>query len=374
MEEMIPLFKVFMSHDVDKPLLDVLHSGFIGQGIKVDEFEKIISEKLQLPHVLTVNSGTSALHLAYQMIINGDENSEFIVSPTTCSATLTPILANKGKIVWADIDPISGNIDPISVKRRITKNTKAIIMVHWGGNLCDIDELNKIAELYGIKTIEDGAHSLGATLHEKYVGSFSDFTIFSLQAIKHVTSIDGGILICKEKKFYDRAKLLRWYGIDRTENRQTNDLRCELDISEAGHKFHMHDCSAVVGMENFKYLDFILAKHRSNAGYYNSIFKNTNIGAITPLPGVNPAWWLYTINVYKRDDLMNLLKIDGIGASKVHASNLCHSMFKHFYKDLPMVDKFNKTHLCIPVGWWVSVEDREYIAKRVLFHIANLGN
>lgn len=371
----IPLFKVFMSPDVDRPLLEVLHSGFIGQGKMVDDFEHMVRAKFNLPYVLTLNSGTSALHLAYQMVMDGDENSEFIVSPITCSASLTPIIANKGKIVWADVDPISGNIDPVDVERKITKNTKAIIMVHWGGNLCNTHKINEIAKQHGIKTIEDGAHSLGATLDGKHVGSFSDMSMYSLQAIKHINSLDGGLLICKDKEYHDRAKLLRWYGIDRTENRQVTDLRCEIDVKESGHKFHMNDCNAVVGIENFKHLDEILTKHRNNAKYYDSAFKYMSVGTVTPLPNVNPAYWLYTINIYgegNRDKLMQLLKEDGIGASKVHASNAQHSMFKQFYKDLPMAEQFNKTHLCIPVGWWVTSEEREYIAYRVLHHVNNL--
>lgn len=371
----IPLFKVFMSPNVDKPLLDTLHSGFIGQGKMVEGFEQIVSDKFNLPYVLALNSGTSALHLAYQMVMDGNENSEFIVSPITCSATLTPIIANKGKIVWTDVDPISGNIDSNDVERKITKNTKAIIMVHWGGNLCDTKRINEIAKQYGIKTVEDGAHSLGATLDGKYTGFISDFTMYSLQAIKHITSIDGGLLICKDKEYHERAKLLRWYGIDRTENRQVSDLRCELDVKEAGHKFHMNDCNAVVGIENFKHLDDIVTKHRDNAKYYDSIFANTNIGIVKPPLNVNPAYWLYTINIYgegNRDKLMQFLKEDGIGTSKVHASNVYHSMFKKFYKDLPMAEQFNNTHLCIPVGWWVTKEEREYISDRILFQISKL--
>jgi len=363
--EQINLFKVFMAESVIDELKQVLYSGFIGEGKKVVEFEKQISEKFSTPYALAVNSGTSALHLAYQIIANYDENSEFIVSPQTCSATLTPIIANRCKIVWADIDPISGNIDPMDIERKITPKTKAIIMVHWGGNPCNIKKINEIAKKYNIKTVEDAAHSLGTKYDGQYLGKFSDFTMFSLQAIKHITSVDGGILCCKDKDNYDRTKLLRWYGIDRSENRQVKDLRCELDLKECGHKFHMNDVNATVGIENLKHLDTTVAAHKANAEFYNEAFKD-KIQYAKPEENVECSYWLYTIHVNNRDELMEKLKENNIMSSKVHARNDVHSCFSRFNKILPNVDLFNKTHLCIPVHWGITHEQREYVAEQVL--------
>lgn len=330
------------------------------------EFEKLVSEKLKCPYVLALNCGTSGLHLAYQMITNYDRNAEIIVSPMTCSATLTPIIAVGAKIVWADVDPISGNIDPLDVERKITPNTKAIVAVHWGGNPCDMFALNQIGHQYRVKIVEDGAHSLGAKIGNEYVGALSDFTMFSLQAIKHVTSVDGGLLVCRSGDDYRRAKLLRWYGIDRSENRQVTDLRCELDVAEAGHKMHMNDVAAIIGIENFKHLDEILALHRNNAQYYNGRFEGTQVGTIRPLLGALPAYWLYTVTVKNRDELMMILKENNVISSKVHARNDTHSMFKSFRANLPCVNQFNSTHLCIPVGWWITEEERKLIADLVI--------
>lgn len=366
---MIPLFKVYMDKSVDEPLLETLHSGFIGEGPKVIEFEKMISKKFDLPYTLTMNSGTSCLHIAYQILTNYDKNAEAIVSPMTCSATLTPLIANGVKIIWADANPNTGNIDPSDVERKITKNTKMIIMVHWGGVPCEIDKFVEISKKYNIPLVEDGAHSLGAKYNGRFIGSFSDFTMFSLQAIKHVTSVDGGVLICKNEEEYKRAKLLRWYGISReVDAKQTKDLRCELDVAEAGHKMHMNDVNATIGIENFKKLDWVLSKHRDNANYYDGVFEG-KINFVKAPQGSEPSYWLYTIHANNRDELMERLKEDGIMSSKVHARNDTHSMFKKFYKTLPGVEKFNNTHLCIPVHWGVNEEDRKYIANRVLEYI-----
>lgn len=242
-------------------------------------------------------------------------------------------------------------------------------MIHWGGNPCLIDEINDIAKEYGIKVVEDAAHAIGSEYKGKKIGSISDFTCFSFQAIKHLTYIDGGALFCKNQEDYERSKLLRWFGIDREpKTKEKIDLRCEIDVAEAGYKFHMNNISAVVGNENLKHIDYIVNTHRENALFYNEFFENHGI-KVAPENGKS-SYWLYTIHVNNRDEVMNKLKEYGIASSKVHARNYTHSMFKDFQDpNLKGVEEFNKTHLCIPVGWWVNKEDRELIAEKV-FEIA----
>jgi len=375
MTKNIPLFKVYMTQDIDNSLLDVLHSGYVGEGPKVAEFEKNLKMYFCNSHLVTLNNGTAGLHLAYHMALNQDKpkswcnnnENEIITTPITCTATNTPIISNGAKIVWADVDPITGNIDPADIEQKITKYTKAIVMVHWGGTPCEIERINNIAKKYGIKTVEDGAHSIGMEYKGNKVGNHSDYTVISLQAIKHITSVDGGILMMRSEADYQRAKLLRWYGIDRTEHEGV-DLRCELDVAEAGYKFHMNDVCAVIGNENFKHIDEIISLHRNNAAFYDSAFKSYDkIKCVPKCEDGQSAYWLYTIHVNNRDEVMKKLAECGIMSSKVHSRNDTHSMFREFYNaDLPGVEQFNATHLCIPVGWWVSKEDREYIADCVI--------
>ena len=369
MNKHIPLFKVFMSDDVDKPLLETLHSGFIGEGPKVLEFEEILKKHLQTENVLTTNSGTSALHLAYHMIHDKTfENQTILSTPITCTATNNPIINNNMNIFWVDIDPITGNVTPKTLEDAIERSNgldrKGVSIVHWGGNPCDVEEIAKIADSYNLRLIEDGAHSFGMTYNDKPFGYYADYAIHSFQAIKHLTTGDGGCLICKSKEKYERAKLLRWYGIDRT-IREGIDLRCELDIVEAGYKFHMNDLAATIGIENLKHVDDILQKHRENAKYYDEMFRD-KIQFVPENPNGKSSYWLYTIHANNRDTLMQKLQENGIMASKVHSRNDTHSMFERFKRYLPGVESFNRTHLCIPVGWWVTEEDREFIAKKVL--------
>jgi len=377
MQRNIPLFKVFMAESVGDKLKDIMYSGYIGEGPKVKEFESALSNYMGNPLVLTVNSGTSALHLAYHMALYNNsvkgyktnENFEIISTPITCTATNTPIINNGAKIVWADVDPISGNIDPKDIENKITKNTKALTMVHWGGNPCDIVAINAIAKKYNLLTIEDGAHSMGAQYRGRPIGNDSDFLMYSFQAIKHITSVDGGALIIKNKEHYDRAKLLRWYGIDREpQTKEKLDLRCELDVAEAGYKFHMNDVCASIGIENFKHLDWILEKHRDNAKFYDQAFSGSDkITVSKENKDGKAAYWLYTIHLNNRDEVMQKMTEIGVTTSKVHARNDTHSMFKDFINpNLPNAEKFNNSHLCIPVGWWVSKEEREFIAENII--------
>ncbi len=373
----IPLFKVFMAESVGDKLKEVMYSGYIGEGPKVKEFEKMLSDYTGHDRILTVNSGTSALHLAYHMALYNNEikgskvNSDFeiITTPITCTATNTPIINNGAKLVWADVDPISGNIDPKDIENKITKNTKAIAIVHWGGNPCDIAAINTIAKKYNLMTVEDGAHSMGAQYKGRPIGSDSDFLMYSFQAIKHITSVDGGALVMKSKEHYERAKLLRWYGIDREpKTKEKLDLRCELDVAEAGYKFHMNDVCATIGIENFKNLGWIIEQHRINAKFYDEAFTGSDkITVSHENKDGKSAYWLYTIHLNNRDEVMKKMTEVGVVTSKVHARNDTHSMFKDFWDaNLPNAEKFNNSHLCIPVGWWVSKEDREFIAENII--------
>ncbi len=353
-----------MPKSVMKPLKAVLFNGYIGQGPRVEEFERQLACRFGNPNVLTLNSGTSALMLALRLA-NAGHGDEVISTPMTCTATNAPILAMGATIVWADIDPATGNIDPRDVQRKITAKTKAIMAVHWGGYPCDIDELNRIGKKHHIKVIEDAAHAFGATYHERPIGSHSDFSCFSFQAIKHLTTVDGGALVCRNTKDYKRGKLLRWYGIDRQAKRQ--DFRCELDIKEYGYKFHMNDVNAAIGLEQLKYVDGIVRKHRKNAAYYRKHFAGLNrLTLLEAKPDRQGSYWLFTVRVRNRPQFIRKMKDAGIVVSQVHARNDTHTAFAHYRRSLPGVDEFTAEQVCIPVGWWIDGREREYIAKTVI--------
>lgn len=356
---MIDLFKVFMPPTVIEPLREVLYSGYIGEGPKVAEFERALAPWLDNENVLCLNSGTSAIQLALRLS-NVGPGDEVISTPMTCTATNEPILATGAKIVWADIDPWTGNIDPIDVQRKITSKTKAIVCVHWGGYPCDMDELHAVANSCGARVIEDACHAFGSIYKGHKIGSQSDFACFSFQAIKNLTTVDGGALVCLDKDDYERGKLLRWYGIDR--EAKGEDLRCEADIKEWGYKFHMNDVAATIGIEQLKYVAGNLAKTRMNATKYDVVFGDKKLRYKSDRVSCH---WLYTIRVKDRDGFIVRMKEAGIMTSKVHARNDLHSCFAESRTHLPGVDEFCREQVSIPVGWWLESNDVEKIIERI---------
>ena len=359
----IPLFKVFMPETVMEPLKKVLMSGYIGQGPKVKEFENQLVPWVDNRNVLTLNCGTSALQLALRLS-NVGLGDEVITTAITCTATNMPILAMGAKIVWADIDPQTGNIDPESIEKKITNKTKAILMVHWGGTPCDIEEINAIGNKYGLKVIEDACHAFGADYKGKKIGSHSDFVCFSFQAIKLMTTVDGGLLTCLSKEDFERGRLLRWYGIDRNTNKK--DFRCEEDIVEWGYKFHMNDIAATIGIEQLKYVGENLRKVRKNAARYDEAFADLeNIQIARNDSDRNSAFWLYTIRVKNLREFMKAMEEAKIKVSQVHARNDKHTCFAEYKTDLPGVNEFTSEHICLPVGCWLTDEQINHIIYSV---------
>jgi dTDP-4-amino-4,6-dideoxygalactose transaminase len=356
----IPLFKVFMSDKVSDPLLKVLYSGWIGQGNIVKNFEKLLGDRFKNDKVLTVSAGTHALTLAL-MLLNIGKGDSVITTPLTCTATNFPIILQGADIIWGDIKK-DFNIDPYSIESLIKDSTKAIFVVHWGGYSVDMKEIYTIAKKYNLAIVEDGAHAYGALYQDSLVGEckYSNFTMMSFQAIKTLSSGDGGALFCKELTDYKNGKLLRWYGIDREGPRE--DFRCEAPISRVGGKYHMNDINAIIGLTNMEEAEENLRITRENADYYDKELSNINGIELTQISkDRKSSYWLYTFLVDKRSDFCFMMSKKGIAVSRVHERNDLHPCTKQFKRDLPMLEYVVNKMISIPVGWWVTKEQREYI-------------
>jgi len=377
-KDTIPLFKVFMSPTVKSKVGEVLDSGYIGQGPKVEEFESDLSKYFGTDNVVTTNSGTSALHLSLHLLKKSNEEwpgiesgDEVLATPLTCTASNWPIVANGLKIKWVDIDPSTLNMDLEDLERKMTPNTKAIMGVHWGGYPLDLDEIKGVQKRFKEKhgwspiLIEDGAHSMGTKYKGKFLGNHGNFVMNSFQAIKHITSVDGGLLYCPTKEMTERAKLLRWYGIDRNPKGRT-DFRCEADIEEWGFKFHMNDVCAAIGIENFKHLETIVDTHQDNALYYDTHLKGVKgVTLLKREEGFDSAFWIYTMLVDDRPSFYKYMENCGIMVSQVHERNDKHSCMSEFKTELPNLENTIGNVVSIPVGWWVTPEDREYIVDAI---------
>ena len=343
----------------------VLKSTFLSEGKIVKEFEEDLSRKLGLVNPVAVNSGTSALHLglAVSSIEPGDE---VILPAQTFVATGLAILMQGAIPIFIDIQDKTGNIDPNSIKEKITEKTKAIMPVHWAGYPCDMDEINAIAKENNLVVIEDAAHALGAKYKEKPIGSISDFTVFSFQAIKHLTTGDGGALCCLNENDYFDAKNRRWFGIDRANSKPSILGEREYDISRIGYKYHMNNLAAAVGLGNLEDFPLNLKRRREIAAHYRNELKN--VAGMYLLDYQNDresAYWLFTVLVERRIDFIKKLKRHEIPASVVHLRIDHNSVFGGLTPNLPNQEKFNKNQVAIPIHSGLSDEDVEKVINVV---------
>lgn len=353
---MIPLFKVFMSDDVDEFVVPVLKSGYIGEGAMVKQFECEVGGFINNPTVLAVSSGTMAIQMALRLAGVG-EGSLVATTPMTCLATNEPILALGAMPIWVDIDPITGCMTADGLKRAIESygEPDAVLCMHWGGMPCDMKGINDVAG--GIPVIEDACQALGSIYNLETVGSDSDFVCFSFQAIKHLTTGDGGAIAFRYKSDLERARLMKWFGLDRSIGAT---MRCSQDPLEYGYKAQMNDISASIGLANIRHTEALIEKTVHNATRYNDAF-----GTVRE-HGALSSYWLYTIHVDDSSDFIAHMKNNGVECSRVHARNDTKKIFASSPNaKLPGVDAFDKTHVCIPVGWWLSDDDVTKVIKLV---------
>ena len=360
----IPLFKVHIPKTVLTPLKQTLFSGYIAEGEKAALFEKKIGEWLGNENTAIVNSGTSALTLALYTagVKYGDE---VISTAQTCLATNEPILTLGGKVIWADVDKTNGNIDPESIEKLITKKTKAIMVVHWTGIPVDLEKIHEIAKKHNLKVIEDAAHAFGSVYKGEKIGNHSDFVCYSFQAIKHLTTGDGGAIACKRKEDYERIKLLRWFGAPRIYSKTSTHW--DIEVKEPGFKMHMNDISATIGIEQLKYVDKIVTTHKNNGKYLQEeLSKIKGMTTLRVPKDTESAYWIFGLlleNKDKRDLFSKYLSEKGIANSVVHIRNDIYELFRNTRRNLPGLDNFSSKMINIPCGWWLKKADLSYIVK-----------
>lgn len=364
---MIKLFKVFMAKNTSHKVQKVLNSGYITQGTQVDIFETKLKEWFNYPYILTLNSATSGLILALRLL-NLNYKDEVLCCPLTCFATTSAILENRLNIKWVDVDPDTCNICLEDLKNKLTNNTKAILIVHWGGSPVDLTKLKSIRDRINpsIPIIEDCAHSFGAMYDGDYLGKHGNICVYSTQAIKHLTTGDGGFIFLPNEELYKRAKLLRWYGINR-ENKNESDFRLENNIEEWGYKFHMNDINATIGIENLKYMKDNLKKIRNIANYYDNELKNLSmVEIIKPINNSISSYWLYTLKVWTKSNFIDWMTKKGIMVSQVHKRNDLHSCVEEFNQNnLLKLNELENFLICIPIGWWIDEDIAKYIVNSI---------
>lgn len=358
---MIPLVKPFMAppEELMPALQQILYSGYIAEGEAVYAFENKIRDYFGNPYMLALHSGTDGLHIAL-LLAGVKPGDEVISTAMTAEPTNTAIAMTGAKVVWGDVDSRTGLLSPEDVRKHITDKTKAIMLVHYAGMVCNMEAFNQLSAETGIPIIEDAAHALGSKFDGKFIGNNSPYTVFSLQAIKHMTTVDGGIIAVKNEADFDRARRLRWFGLDKKSSRLNNNIK------EVGFKYAMNNVNATIGIVQMNHLNDILSIHKQNGKFFDK--KLCNISGITTIPyysKTEPSYWLYTCLVEQRDNFITALADRGVVASPLHLRNDRHDIFANAKRELAGLDHFYSRFVHLPCGWWVGDEERAKIVDAI---------
>ncbi|MDK1021485.1 MAG: aminotransferase class I/II-fold pyridoxal phosphate-dependent enzyme [Candidatus Hydrogenedentes bacterium] len=318
----IPLAKPLLGEEEERAVLEAMRSGWVTSGPQIAAFEKELGETINAEHVVAVTACTSALHLcmAHQNI--GPED-EVILSPLTWPSVGNLVLNMGAKVVFADIDGATLNVDPASIEAAITERTKAIIPVHMAGQPCDLDAIYAIGRKFGVPIIEDAAHALGASYKGAPIGSRGDFACFSFYAIKNITTFEGGAIALQDPEVAGRLRRLANHGLGETawDRYSESAVPAPYEIVEPGYKYSMGNVSAAIGLEQLKKFSRFQAVRKRLAGLYRHA-----LGDIEEvwLPEVNdPAghgWHLMIVRFHldklsiDRDRIAHALRQENIGS------------------------------------------------------------
>ena len=358
----VPLFRVSAApwSELEPVLKRVAESGYWAEGEEVEAFERELREFTGHPHLFTTNCCTSAIAIALRAL--DIKPGDIVVLPTmTCVATAAPVVALGAKVLWCDVDPYTGLMDTV---RGLINPTgippRAVIAVDWGGDVAPISLLAEWCRRNGAALIEDAAQAIGT----KTTGA--DFRCFSFQAIKQLTTGDGGMVLARTQALADFGKRLSWFGIDRRKFRTpTGEINWDSDIPNVGFKANMNNVAAALGRVHLRHLPGRLEAARANGHFYERAFADVPQIRVPQRHGES-AYWVFTMTCEKRNALAARLQAKGIQAGRMHARI-------DRYSGIPRVDErrltgtdyFAEHVLCLPCGPWVTPDIANEIANAV---------
>ncbi|MBD1173858.1 DegT/DnrJ/EryC1/StrS aminotransferase family protein [Pelagibacterales bacterium SAG-MED01] len=376
--------KPYYGSEEDKQVKKVLNSNWIGTGPISQKFEKNFSEYKKVNYAKSLNSCTAALHLSL-LLLNLKKNDEVITTPLTFAATINSIILAGGKPVLVDIRNDTYNIDEKKIEKKITRKTKAILLVHFGGIPCDMDPIIKIANKYNLKIIEDCAHAIESKYKNKNTGSFGFTGCFSFYANKNITTGEGGMLICKDKNIAKKIEIMRLHGLSRDAWKrympQEKIPKAGLvwdhyDIKYVGLKYNMIDINAALGISQLKKITSMLKERNKLVKEYNKhlkhlpvFFQNTNSYKF------KNAHHLFTIVLdkkrtkKKRDYLLRYLNEEGIGVGVNYRSVTSMSCYKKLFKwnnqTCKNANYIGNNILSLPLYPGLKKKEQQYIIKKL---------
>jgi len=355
---MIPLYKPYMPAELPE-LNNILYSGNLSYSKWSKQFELDLGNYIGNDQILTTNSYNSAM-LTLLSTLDLKFGDKIIASPMSCLASNQPFATQGLNILWSDIDPSTGTLDPEKVRSLITKDVKAIFHNHFCGYLGHVDEINAIGKEHGIPVIDDAIEAFGSKYKNNTMGNLgTDCTVFSFETIRMPNCISGGAIVFNDKNLFEKAKLVRDYGVKRESFRNDlGEIRKEIDIKTKGFGALPNELNSYIGSVHLKIINLLLDKQNKNAHKWNEYFKNDkSFAKLNLVEKSNPNYWVYGLLAKNKIEMINEMRHAGFYASGVHINNNHYSVFGGLV-DLGGVNKFMNEFVAIPCGWWLD-EDKK---------------
>jgi perosamine synthetase len=369
----VPYFVPWITKDDKNSVQKALSQRWLTSGPYLQKFEKKFCNVIKTKFSCGVGSATHALHLSSKSlgIKPGDE---VIVPSFTFAATANAVIYCGAKPIFADVDPETFNILPKDIEKKITKKTKAIIPVHYGGQSCDMNEIMKIAKKYRLNVIEDCAHALGSTYFDKKCGSIGEFGCFSFYPTKIITTGEGGMVTCKNPKLFKKINLFRSQALSISAKHREKIAQWKYDILDLGYNYRLDELRSSLGYSQISRLSEINKKRIKIASEYTKLINKIN-GIITPKikPNRNHIFHLYTIKIEKdfhlsRDELFDKLQSKGIGTSVQYYPLHLMSYYKKNFPSktpLPNSNLLKDTVLSLPIYPTMTLKQIKYVVSQI---------
>ncbi|MBO5608336.1 MAG: UDP-4-amino-4,6-dideoxy-N-acetyl-beta-L-altrosamine transaminase [Treponema sp.] len=360
-------------------VVNVLKSDFLTQGPAVTQFEQEICKITGAKYCVSVSNATAGLHIAVAAL-ELEEGSEGITTPNTFLASSNCMVYNNVKPVFADINPLSYNIDPAEIEKHVTGKTRLLIPVHFAGLPCEMEKISEIAKKHNLHVIEDAAHAIGSQYADgSYVGNckYSDMTVFSFHPVKTITTGEGGAVTTNDEKLYQKLLMLRSHGTTKDEKLLTkNPGPWYYEMQSLGFNYRMTDMQAALGYSQLQKLFFFKKRRREVVAMYNKAFAEMKYLKTPVEPEkVSSCFHLYAVQIdfaalgKSRSQVMQELRKKGIGTQVHYIPVPTQPFYKETYGykdgDYPKAENYYEKELSLPLYPGLSDVDVNSVIKAV---------
>ena len=368
--------KPYINNIQKNEVIDTLRSGWIGSGPKVQKFEEKFRKYKNINYSSAVNSCTAALHLSLNAL-NLKKDDEVIVPAMTFCSTVNAIIHSGAKPVLADVEYSTGNITSDTIMKKITKKTKAVVIVHLAGNPCNMKEIINVVKTNNLNLIEDCAHAIEGKYEGKHLGTFGDFGCFSFYVTKNITTAEGGMIISNNQKKINKIKVSALHGLSKDAwSRYSDQGYRHYQVTELGFKYNMTDLQASVGIDQLEKVEKYWKKRKKIWEFYHDSLSNLNIELTPKSPNnVKNSYHLFQLKINRlksglsRDEMILKLHEKKIGTGVHYLSIPSHIFYKKKYKwknvNFPNAYKIGKRTLSLPLSPFLKDNEVNYIIEKI---------